>query len=74
MGRVHGLDDEPNFKNYLKTLLVKIGKDFNWCESCGVSTGGKSIIHHTKYDGATLYDLEVVCIGCNNLGANRGLK
>ena len=39
------------------------------CMQCGKQ--GKTDIHHTRYDGATLYDLEFICHKCNTQQANK---
>ena len=72
MGRVKN-DGDP-VEMYLRPMLKRLGKDFNWCEYCGIGTNGKSVVHHTKYDGATLYDLDVICNRCNLQTENKGLK
>jgi hypothetical protein len=41
---------------------------------CGAKPESGCQIHHTKYDGATIYDLMYVCQHCNVLGENRGLE
>jgi hypothetical protein len=53
-------------------MIHRLGKDPNLCELCGKA--GKMDIHHTKYDGATLYDLVFACRRCNTQTENRGLK
>ena len=55
---------------YIFECFRRLGKDFNKCEQCGV-TGKKLDIHHTKYDGATVYDLQLVCRSCNLSSDNR---
>ena len=42
------------------------------CELCeGIAMPFE--IHHTKYEGATYYDLRVVCRSCNRITENVGL-
>ena len=53
-------------------MIHRLGKDPNLCELCGKV--GKMDIHHTKYDGATLYDLLFACRRSNTQTENRGLK
>jgi len=60
------------FKQYLLYCLEKIGKDLNHCEYCGKYMKTPQI-HHTKYDGATLYDLVIACQFCNTRPENRFL-
>ncbi len=54
-------------------LLKRIGKSFDRCEQCYRELHGKFVLHHTKYDGATIYDLEIVCQRCNTQPENKGL-
>jgi AraC-like DNA-binding protein len=47
-------------------ILQSQGRNFTRCEICGESIPeGKFDLHHTKYDGATLDDLQIVCRACN---------
>lgn len=50
----------------------RMGKRFDRCEQCAVKTA-KLSIHHTKYKGATVYDLQLVCHKCNMAPKNKGL-
>lgn len=63
-----------NFREIVIMLLKKIGKDFKRCEQCNEELSGKFVLHHTKYDGATIYDLEVICQRCNTQPENRFLQ
>lgn len=66
------LDDNKQIKSLLRQLLTEtLNKDPSVCGLCGEKC--KTMIHHTKYDGATLYDLLLICNSCNNLKANRGI-
>lgn len=60
------------WRQIVEHCLRKIGHTFDHCELCGV-TDKKLDIHHTKYDGATIYDLQVVCHKCNTQEVNRYL-
>jgi hypothetical protein len=51
-------------------MIHRLGKDPNLCELCG--RAGKMDIHHTKYEGATLYDLVFACRRCNTKAENKG--
>lgn len=53
-------------------MIHRLGKDPNLCELCG--RVGKMDIHHTKYVGATLYDLVFACRSCNLQPQNKGLE
>lgn len=52
------------FRDYVEECLRSMGKNFEICEICGDELK-KPYIHHTKYDGATVYDLQIVCCSCN---------
>jgi len=63
-------------KQYIVALMENEGRigTETVCELClEVIPGNKYDIHHTKYDGATYYDLLVVCRSCNLLGENKML-
>jgi len=62
-------DNERYFYNLIRTILRNKGKDFNTCELCK-KTMKKSYLHHTKYDGATLNDILIVCQSCNTKKEN----
>lgn len=62
-----------NFGILIFQLMVdKLGKDPDHCELCGKPC--KATFHHTKYDGATLYDIIVACMKCQNQAANKGFS
>lgn len=65
-------DNNSNTKRYLRFLLQQRGTDFTKCNLCGKSLK-KSILHHKKYDNATLSDVTIVCYSCNNKKVNRQL-
>jgi Pyruvate/2-oxoacid:ferredoxin oxidoreductase delta subunit len=47
-------------------MMESEGRDFNRCELCGNFIPDNEFeIHHDKYEGATYYDLRIVCMGCN---------
>lgn len=58
--------------DYIYECFRRLGKDLKTCEQCGI-TDKKLDIHHTKYDGATVYDLQLLCHKCNTQPANRYL-
>ena len=58
---------------YCRYILAKWGRDFTRCEACGGPTNGHSELHHLRYEGATIHDLQIVCRSCNRLARNRGL-
>lgn len=62
-----------NLRPYIDECMRRLGKDPYFCEVCEERQERKCIIHHTKYDGATVYDLVYACTSCNNSRGNRGL-
>lgn len=59
----------------IKAVLKKQGRNFDVCELCGKIMGeNKAQLHHTKYEGATIYDLKIVCHRCNTQQENKFLK
>lgn len=62
-----------NMRPYVEECLRRLGKDPFLCENCGERQTKKCDIHHTKYEGATIYDLQYVCRSCNLARANVGL-
>lgn len=63
-----------NMRLYVVALMEEQGRDFTVCEYCDDDiTDGNYELHHTKYSGATYYDLMIVCRSCNRIDANVGL-
>lgn len=63
-----------NLRPIVIALMKSTDRDFNTCEQCNKHIpDGKFDIHHTKYNGATYYDLQIVCRSCNLTGDNVGL-
>lgn len=59
---------------YIIALMEYEGRDFSKCEYCSkYIPNNRYEIHHTKYDGATYYDLMIVCASCNRIPVNVGL-
>jgi hypothetical protein len=54
-------------------LVEELGKDPFLCEICDEQQAVRCDIHHTKYEGATIHDLQYACRSCNTSGANKGL-
>ena len=66
---------KDSFKLMVVYVMKKQGHTFKNCEQCGRSLNEKTYrIHHTKYEGATVKDLQVVCQKCNAQPENRFLK
>lgn len=62
------------FRPLVEQLLVDHrGLDPFTCGECGERQTRKCDIHHTKYEGATLFDLMFVCRTCNLAPRNKGL-
>ena len=56
-----------NLRPYVIALMKREGRDFTICELCkSDSPENRYDIHHTRYDGATYYDLRIVCRKCNH--------
>lgn len=73
------LDDHLGSGVNLRPLIVSLmetqGRNFNICELCNAHIPkGNYNIHHTKYEGATYYDLRIVCRKCDKQPANRNLN
>lgn len=66
------IDDlaREQLRPYILECFKLMGKDMNTCEQCGI-TDIPLDIHHTKYDGATVYDLQLICRSCNLSKRNR---
>lgn len=62
------------FMPYVIEALTRLGKDRYTCEICLEPVPKGCIVHHTKYEGATVYDLMYVCGSCNLSRANKGLN
>lgn len=61
------------FSLYVREALNQLGKDPYFCEICEEPQAKRCVIHHTKYAGATLYDLKYICQSCNLSRMNVGL-
>jgi hypothetical protein len=60
-----------HLRPYILFLMRKEGRDFSRCELGNERIeNGQYEIHHTKYDGATYYDLRIVCRSCNRKPEN----
>ncbi|NQD41435.1 hypothetical protein [Glutamicibacter halophytocola] len=64
----------PSFMVYVVEALDRLGKDRYTCEICLDPVPKGCVVHHTKYEGATVYDLMYICQSCNLSRTNRGLK
>jgi hypothetical protein len=76
--RIGRLDEDAlgagPFRSIIEYCLVEHrGLDPYKCSDCGRRMKKKCDIHHTKYDGATIYDLAFVCRRCNTSPRNVGL-
>jgi hypothetical protein len=59
---------------YCTEILTRWGRDFTRCEQCGEPTNDKPDLHHTRYEGATIDDMRIVCRRCNLAPENRGIR
>lgn len=70
-------NSKTNQLGHLKPIIVALmedqERDFTTCEYCGKHPINRYEIHHTKYEGATYYDLMIVCTSCNRISENVGL-
>lgn len=65
---------QPAFMPYVVEALRRLGKNPYICELCDDPVPKGCIVHHTKYEGATVYDLMYICTSCNLSRANKGLS
>lgn len=65
-------DQTDLYRDIIPYLMRKIGKDPLMCEQC--EKIGKTVIHHSLYEGCTLYDLQFICQRCNTQTRNKNLK
>jgi hypothetical protein len=63
-----------HLRPYILALMQRDGRDFEWCEVGEHQIDNGFVIHHTRYDGATYYDLGICCRSCNNMAENVGLE
>ena len=74
MPRIFRVDDDRETKLLIREILKKQGRDFTKCEMCKKDMSEeKSQLHHTKYEGATMQDLMIVCAKCNTQTENKYL-
>ncbi|MEW1951073.1 hypothetical protein AB0280_17700 [Pseudarthrobacter sp902506025] len=64
----------PSFMVYVVEALERLGKDRYTCELCLEHVPQGCVVHHTKYEGATIYDLMYICYSCNLSRENKGLR
>lgn len=61
------------FRSIVFQLLVDRGLDPHLCGICGIKQLKVCDMHHTKYDGATIYDVIFACHACNVAREQKGL-
>ena len=66
-------DITPSFEPYVHECLLRLGKNRYVCEICLDPAPKGCVIHHTRYNMATVYDLMYVCQSCNLARENKGL-
>ena len=60
------IDGDSRIRPYIDAIFKADKRDLTTCELCGKRIPeGKHQLHHTKYEGATIYDLKIVCCSCN---------
>ena len=60
----------PVMRDIVLAMMIEEGRDFTVCEYKKHRMKGGFEIHHTKYEGATYFDLMIVCGSCNQLAEN----
>lgn len=60
------------FRDIVSNLMVRNGQNAKRCFQCGIVTD--CVIHHTRYKGATVKDLQYICQRCNLHPRNVGLQ
>ena len=74
MPQIKNTDDNHNTIAYIWAIFDKQGRFKGECEMCHKPLArAKAQIHHTKYIGATIKDLMIVCVKCNQQSENKGL-
>lgn len=75
MPRIHNWDGRTEIMDLIWAIFDSKGRFKGICEMCGDQlTRKKAEIHHTKYEGAALKDLMIVCHKCNTQSENKGFK
>lgn len=63
-----------NLRPVILAMMKEEGRNLEQCEECTQPIPVNEYeIHHTKYEGATYYDLLIVCRKCNRAPHNVGL-
>lgn len=60
-----------HIRKYIVALAIRDGRDLHTCEICRNPIKGTAVFHHTKYEGATYYDLKIACTRCNTQKENQ---
>lgn len=69
----HNADNyRPWFMQVIRFSMEQAGKDPDSCALCGKRR--KTMVHHAKYEGATIRDLHFVCTSCNLKAINKNLE
>jgi hypothetical protein len=55
-------------------MMRREGRNFKWCELGHHPLKGRLTLHHTKYEGATYYDLQIACYSCQMKAENKNLS
>ncbi|BAH33192.1 hypothetical protein [Rhodococcus erythropolis] len=65
---------DPTIRVYVVECMSRLGKNPYQCELFLDHVSKGCQIHHTKYAGATVYDLMYICSSCNLSRENKGLE
>lgn len=63
-----------HFMLIIDECLRMLGKDPMFCEICEMWQARKCDVHHMKYEGATIYDLQYACRSCNTARMGQNLS
>lgn len=75
MPRIQNTDNKEEIIRYIWNIFERQGRFKGKCEDCQRDLLRKDAkIHHTKYEGATINDLMIICQSCNLKPENKGLK
>ena len=74
MPRIRATDDHHDIRRMFWAMFDKQDRFKGKCEDCGKDLQRKDAkIHHRKYEGATVKDLQIVCNKCNTKTENKNL-
>jgi hypothetical protein len=75
---MNGKSKENNFHPQLSyiiwAMLRRDGRNIAFCELGNHQLKGRPTLHHTRYEGATYFDLQIACFSCQNKKENKLLS